>query len=157
MAAEGTQGLILYQTCCFWLQPEELCFLGWCWGIFPASPSSPDTLLFFFFLFACPSLLGLHLLRRAKRNYHPQSSKENKKAARYWQVLSSWMFFGILVLITRSWQVPTQSAEQFYQVMRKSRSILANSHALNLWLLSLYQTFSIGKPATMIFGEISLS
>lgn len=51
--------------------------------------------------------------------------------------------------------MPARSAEQFYQVIRKSWNILANSHALNL--LNSYQTFSIGKPAVMIFGEISLS
>lgn len=35
------QGLILYQTCCSWLHPDELHFPGLCCRVFPASPFSP--------------------------------------------------------------------------------------------------------------------
>lgn len=108
--------------------------------------------------FCLPLCFRLALTKKGKEEL---SSTEQQRREKNHQILAPCLcfkqlnVFGGLVLITRSWQVPAQSAEQFYQVIRKSWNILANNHALNL--LNSYQTFSIGKPAIMIFGEISLS
>lgn len=126
VATEGAQGLILYQTCCFWLQPEELCFPGSCCRIFLPRHSS---------FFCLPLYFMLALTKKGKEEL---SSTEQQRKKKRHQILACFLcfsqmnVFGGLVLITRSWQVPSHSDERFYQVLRKSWRILVNSQAFNL-------------------------
>lgn len=59
-------------------------------------------------------------------------------------------------MITRSWQVPTQSAEQLYQVLRNSWSILADSQALNLLTAKFVSNIFNWKSSNNDWGNISV-